>query len=384
MRFVDDPLPVIDLLLRGAVIGCLALTTALLLRGRARSATARVGAWFALGLAAYVLRSVPGLVPSPPPAWQAPLLALSAGNAVVFWLFCRSLFDDDARLRGIHVGAWAAVVALALLHCYAVAPVPPGQADARGQLLRWLPLAFAALALGEAGSSWRSDLVEPRRRLRAFILIGGAAYTLSTLLTDIAFGEARGAGAAAALADLLALALLVALAAWGLLAAPADEVLSAPAPDGAASRLAPSPAAAADAAPVPDPADAALAARLQQAMAADHAYREEGLTIGGLADRLGVAEHRLRRLINRQLGHRNFNAYVNRWRLDEARRALADPARAAQPVLTIALEAGFQSIGPFNRAFKADSGCTPTEFRRQALGESGRRLADSGIGASTA
>lgn len=33
-------------------------------------------------------------------------------------------------------------------------------------------------------------------------------------------------------------------------------------------------------------------------------------------------------------------------------------------MLTIALDAGFQSIGPFNRAFKADTGMTPTEYRR--------------------
>jgi AraC-like DNA-binding protein len=31
------------------------------------------------------------------------------------------------------------------------------------------------------------------------------------------------------------------------------------------------------------------------------------------------------------------------------------------------MDAGFQSIGPFNRAFKADTGLTPTEFRRNAL-----------------
>jgi sec-independent protein translocase protein TatA len=40
------------------------------------------------------------------------------------------------------------------------------------------------------------------------------------------------------------------------------------------------------------------------------------------------------------------------------------------PVLTIALDAGFGSIGPFNRAFKADTGLTPTDFRRQALADS--------------
>ena len=30
-------------------------------------------------------------------------------------------------------------------------------------------------------------------------------------------------------------------------------------------------------------------------------------------------------------------------------------------MLTIAMDAGFQSLGPFNRAFKADTGVTPTE-----------------------
>lgn len=36
-------------------------------------------------------------------------------------------------------------------------------------------------------------------------------------------------------------------------------------------------------------------------------------------------------------------------------------------VLIIAMVAGFRSIGPFNRAFKADSGMTPSEFRRRSL-----------------
>ena len=42
----------------------------------------------------------------------------------------------------------------------------------------------------------------------------------------------------------------------------------------------------------------------------------------------------------------------------------ADPAQAEVPILTIALDAGFQSLGPFNRAFKAVTGVTPTEYRR--------------------
>jgi len=124
----------------------------------------------------------------------------------------------------------------------------------------------------------------------------------------------------------------------------------------------------------PDPAEQRLAATLERLMSEERIYRSEDLTVSRLASRLAVPEYRLRRLINQRLGFRNFNAYVNAFRLDEAQGALADPARRSLPVLSIALDAGFQSIGPFNRAFKLATGRTPSEFRREKLGQS---LADS-------
>lgn len=117
---------------------------------------------------------------------------------------------------------------------------------------------------------------------------------------------------------------------------------------------------------VAEPVDAAQVAALQRLMAVERLYREEGLTIGALAERLDLSEHKLRRLINQQLGHRNFNQYLNGYRLADAKAALADPARADESVLAIAMDAGFQSLGPFNRAFKADTGLTPSEYRRRA------------------
>ena len=77
-----------------------------------------------------------------------------------------------------------------------------------------------------------------------------------------------------------------------------------------------------------------------------------------------IPEYRLRRLINQRLGYRNFNVFLNEHRIDEAKAALADPSQAEVPVITIAMDAGFQSLGPFNRAFKATTGVTPTEYRR--------------------
>jgi AraC-like DNA-binding protein len=106
----------------------------------------------------------------------------------------------------------------------------------------------------------------------------------------------------------------------------------------------------------------------------DGYFQEMGLTIPVLAGKLGHPEHQLRRLINGHLGYRNFSAFLNSYRIAAAKQHLADPERARTPVLTIALDLGYASLGPFNRAFKETTGTTPTDFRRQKLG---RTIADS-------
>jgi AraC-like DNA-binding protein len=122
-----------------------------------------------------------------------------------------------------------------------------------------------------------------------------------------------------------------------------------------------------------DVADERLVRTLQRVMVDERAYRLENLTVATLAQRLAVPEYRLRRVINQRLGHRNFNAYVNGLRLDHVLAVLADPAREGDSIMGIALDVGFQSIGPFNRAFKARCGVTPTEFRRQRLADCSNR-----------
>jgi AraC-like DNA-binding protein len=111
----------------------------------------------------------------------------------------------------------------------------------------------------------------------------------------------------------------------------------------------------------------ALLRRLERLMTAERAYRREGLTSGALAAKLGLPEYRLRQLINEGLGYRNFNAFLNHYRIEEAKAALVDETQNDVPILTIAMDSGFQSIGPFNRAFKAATGQTPTEYRRAAV-----------------
>ncbi len=94
------------------------------------------------------------------------------------------------------------------------------------------------------------------------------------------------------------------------------------------------------------------------------AWRTEGLTIGALSGQLSVPEHRLRGVINRELGFRNFSTYVNEYRIAAAKAALRDPSRQGVTVLEIAYETGFASLGPFNRAFRAETGQNPTAYRK--------------------
>ena len=104
-----------------------------------------------------------------------------------------------------------------------------------------------------------------------------------------------------------------------------------------------------------------------QSFETDHIYREPGLSIGSLAAKLSIPQYRLRKLINERLGYRNFNVLLHEHRIREACEALSDSDQSHLPILTIALTAGYQSINPFNRAFRDLHGVTPSEYRKQAV-----------------
>lgn len=96
-------------------------------------------------------------------------------------------------------------------------------------------------------------------------------------------------------------------------------------------------------------------------------YREAGLTISMLAKKLNLPEYRLRAFIHKQLGYRNFNAMLHKYRIADAGEALVDKGKPNLPVLTIALSVGYQSITPFNNAFRQIMGVTPSEYRKREI-----------------
>lgn len=340
----------LELLARGAAVGAFVGLALVMARGGATPARI-TGALFCLAAASHTLTQLPQIEPALGWAW-GPVWAFSVMGAGLFWAFVLELFEDRQALA---LGRFAPALALFVVGLAALFTQPE---VARGF---WLlhNLAGGALiahALFIVWAGWRGDLVEPRRRLRGPILAVSAIYAIAVILVqtgELYFGRASALSPLAA-AALMALG-LVALAAFGRL----DPDLF-----GAPQREAETPI---RDVPSLQGEDARLAGALERLMREEKPYRDEGLSVASLALKLKLPEHRLRRLINQQLGHRNFAAFVNQWRLAEAKAALADHAQATTPISTIALDAGFGSLGPFNRAFKADTGLTPSEYRAQAL-----------------
>ncbi|MGI9351913.1 MAG: helix-turn-helix domain-containing protein [Rhizobiaceae bacterium] len=114
------------------------------------------------------------------------------------------------------------------------------------------------------------------------------------------------------------------------------------------------------------PAENSLLVKLRLSMKED-VWRQEGLTIRKLAEGLEAPEHRLRKVINQGLGYRNFAHFVNEHRIEAACEVLADPIKADMPIISIAYEVGYASLGPFNRAFREIVGESPTEYRKRSF-----------------
>jgi AraC-like DNA-binding protein len=345
-------LSTIDIALRGATVALLLVLAASLFRGFGTVLAGRLAAAFALGSAAHAVSYSIGTTP-PMSIAHAPLIALSTGNVVVFWLFTRALFDETFKPRWWHALIWAAVAAFSFVNCMWIAPASGARLSIIA--INLIAIGFIALAVAQTVASWSSDLVERRRNVRVFIVSAAALYGGLNALLQIAMSGSGSAGVANTV-NLAVLAAVVAAICCAMMRVDGADLFPAPPEVQADTSVA--------AITESSAADRKLIDALMRLMGDERIYRHDNVTIGTLATKLGIPEYKLRRLINQRLGYRNFNVFLNEHRIAEAKAALADPSQAEVPVITIAMDAGFQSLGPFNRAFKATTGVTPTEYRR--------------------
>lgn len=307
---------------------------------------------YSLCLIGYIVGSLPES--NAGPRWFDNLMTVFAIAApALLWIITHHLFVDDLKIGKL---VWGVIVFYMLLRISAMFTVPPTGVRYWIHMVipQFIMLGFASHVVYTAVRGRSSDLVEPRRKLRVpFAFAMGSIVAIIVATGFIPF-NARWPFTVY-IGIMFLLVLFFNLATFRvhrdspqLIAAIEPSVPSVTQRIGERDK------------------DKPLIEKIHAVMEGERLYAEHGLTIGELASRVSLQEYRLRRLINQKLHYRNFNQYLNHYRVAEAARRLQDPAEAHLPISSIALDVGYTSLSSFNKAFKELHNVTPSSYRSRA------------------
>lgn len=353
----EELLETLDDILRFSAFGLLLWLTLLVVRDFRDRLSGRIGALASATAAAYLMSTKPGLALA---GVDIDLVLLPAHTAALAfaWLFCLSQFNDNFEVAG-----WHKLVVFGKM------------TSGAGGYLAWkygYPLVLQGfiavtfiLVVGVIAHliyvAWRGrndDLLEARREFRSIFVSGVIVISIGVMIAEI-WLIGRG------IRDILLVAqsgsfLAITLFLLWRISAPGGIDLFANKP-----ALTEEPAVAGEHCEltVADKHDLEVI----KSLSGSEVILEPGLTIAKFASHTAIPEHRLRHLINQHMGYRNFSDYLNHHRVEAAKNRLAKSDERHTPVLTVAMDLGYGSLGPFNRAFKERTGLTPTEYRSRSL-----------------
>jgi len=264
----------------------------------------------------------------------------------LIWLFALSLFEKDFNLSRFHIlvcsGFCFLVFMERLVQFEFIENLPAWWAALVNGLTLLIILHMVTVTL--LGRS--DDLIEKRRKSRIYLVLICAFSAIAvTVLGSIIFHEYQ------ATVTVISIWPAIILISFWLLDIDNKKFLFDEAPNELKNEL--------------SFRDRNLQEKLNRQLDENQCFLEKNLSIETLAKRLGVAEHRLREFINQTLGYKNFSTFINVYRISAIKEAFRNSDNKHIPILSIALDHGFNSLSPFNRAFKKIEGITPTEFRNK-------------------
>lgn len=109
-----------------------------------------------------------------------------------------------------------------------------------------------------------------------------------------------------------------------------------------------------------------VAAEVDAEMLKSKAYMEPDITLDKLAESLSISPRDLSMLINRHFGI-NFYEFINKYRIEEAKKMLVDPEHKNTTITDIYLAVGFNSKSVFYTFFKKLENVTPSQFRQSSV-----------------
>ena len=340
---------VTDLILRGGILSLCMLTAFQLATLRPTRTVSRIGILFVASTAIYTIKGIPGLEPA---IGLPAFLAIQFPGFILvafFWMFVRALVLDNYRVGWLDGAVLAFNVATFVPICVMVTSL--SSPTKMAHLI--VSLILIADTLRVTLLTRKDDLVESRRGVtKAMVCIIPAIGFVIASFVVLETMQLTETVAPVLQSGIIFATILVFTASISTLH---DSLVAIPM---------------SVAKPVVDttlaPADRLELVRLRSLM--EHGvFLEPNLTIGSLAAKMKMPEHRLRKLINNHLGHRNFAGFINDQRIEEAKKRLGDGNLAREQITGLAFDLGFASLAPFNRAFRERVGMSPSEFRTKAL-----------------
>ena len=106
--------------------------------------------------------------------------------------------------------------------------------------------------------------------------------------------------------------------------------------------------------------------KLIELMVGEKMFLEPNLSLADVSIKLKIPQRNLSELI-REESDKNFNQFVNYYRVEEAKKLLLDSSNNHLNMLGIAFDSGFSSKATFYSVFKKHTSKTPTSFKNNNL-----------------
>ncbi len=106
----------------------------------------------------------------------------------------------------------------------------------------------------------------------------------------------------------------------------------------------------------------AVLADLNNMMENEKAFASENITIGIVADELGITVHQLSEILNKKI-RKNFNSFINDYRIEESKKLLIEDSE--RTITSIAIAVGFNTSSAFSTIFSRTTGLTPKNYRKK-------------------
>ncbi|WBX71056.1 helix-turn-helix domain-containing protein [Tenacibaculum retecalamus] len=97
-------------------------------------------------------------------------------------------------------------------------------------------------------------------------------------------------------------------------------------------------------------------------------YQESDLSLSKLSKLIGQSTQKTSSVIN-QYAKRNFNDFINYYRIQDAKKILSNPESKKYTISSIAFDTGFSSLSSFNSAFKKFEKTTPSSYKKVFFNE---------------